>query len=132
YIDVLEHIEKDELELKRAVQKLKKTGILIVLAPAHQILFTPFDDAIGHFRRYNKNQLMKISPPEIRLLRVRYLDSAGCLASLSNKFMLKSGTPTRQQIIFWDKILVPFSRLLDPLFGYKIGKSIYMVWQKNQ
>ena len=131
YIDVLEHIEKEELEIQRAVQKLTKNGMIIVLAPAHQFLFTPFDQAIGHFRRYNKNHFRKISPPEIKLLRLRYLDSAGCLASLGNKFMLKSAAPSRKQIIFWDKILVPLSRLLDPLIGHKIGKSIYMVGQKN-
>ena len=131
YIDVLEHIAKDELEIQKAVQKLTKNGILIVLAPAHQFLFTSFDHTIGHYRRYSKHQLKQISPPQIRLLRVRYLDSAGCLASLGNKYMLKAGIPSRNQILFWDKILVPLSRLLDPLFGHKIGKSIYMVGQKN-
>lgn len=66
YIDVLEHIEKDELEIIKAAQKLKKGGCLIVLTPAHQYLYSPFDLAIGHFRRYHQNQLIALSPPDTK------------------------------------------------------------------
>ncbi len=57
YIDVLEHIEDDRAELARAAARLKPGGALIVLAPAHPFLFTPFDAAIGHFRRYTHASL---------------------------------------------------------------------------
>src|SRR5206468_4391930 len=52
YIDVLEHIEDDAGEMKRAAAHLRPGGRVIVLSPAHQWLFTAFDGAIGHFRRY--------------------------------------------------------------------------------
>src|SRR5579871_3500315 len=42
YIDVLEHIENDREELERASRLLRSGGTIIVLAPAHQWLFTPF------------------------------------------------------------------------------------------
>ena len=131
YIDVLEHIEKDELEIKKAAQKLKQNGCLIVLAPAHQCLYSTFDAKIGHFRRYHQKRLMGIGPAGTKLLRVRYLDSVGCLASLGNKGILRSGIPTRNQIIMWNRLMVPLSRIFDSAFGYKIGKSIYIVWQKT-
>jgi phospholipid N-methyltransferase len=131
YTDVLEHIENDGLEVKKASQKLEKEGVLIVLAPAHQWLFSPYDDKVGHFRRYNKNQLIKIRPPGARLLRLRYLDSIGILASLGNKVILRAGIPTRNQIIMWNRLMVPLSRIFDSAFGYTIGKSIYIVWQKT-
>src|SRR5450432_2619938 len=54
YIDVLEHIEDDRGELKLAAAHLRPGGRMIVLSPAHQWLFAPFDAAIGHFRRYNR------------------------------------------------------------------------------
>ena len=49
YIDVLEHIENDRAELENAASRLRARGRIIVLSPAHQRLFTPFDAAIGPF-----------------------------------------------------------------------------------
>ena len=54
YMDVLEHIEADGAELARAARHLKPDGILTILSPALPWLFTPFDTAIGHYRRYTK------------------------------------------------------------------------------
>ena len=131
YVDVLEHIEKDELEIKKAAQKLEDRGCLIVLAPAHQYLYSSFDAKIGHFRRYHQKRLIAISPSGTRLVKVRYLDSVGCLASLGIKVILRSGLPTKNQILMWDRLMVPLSRIFDSVFRYKIGKSIYIVWQKK-
>ena len=64
YIDVMEHIRDDRSEMKNAAQHLKKDGRLIVLSPAHQWLFTDFDLAIGHYRRYNKKRFYLL-PREI-------------------------------------------------------------------
>ncbi len=130
YIDVLEHIEEDASEITKASQRLKKWGHLVVLAPAHHWLFSAFDREIGHFRRYNHEHFKKITPSGTRLLRVRYLDSVGCLASLSNRFILRSSIPNKTQLKIWDLLMVPISRITDPILGYKIGKSIYVVWQK--
>jgi SAM-dependent methyltransferase len=132
YIDVLEHIENDALELNKAARKLKRKGHLIVLAPAHPYLFSPFDDQIGHFRRYRQQQLMAISPANTRIVKIRYLDSVGCLASLGNKLILKAGNPTNKQIMIWDRVMIPFSRFFDFIFCYRLGKSIFAVWQKSE
>ena len=131
YIDVLEHIENDELEIRKAVQKLSQKGCLIVLAPAHQYFYSSFDAKIGHFRRYQQKRLLSIPPADTKLLRIRYLDCVGCLASFANKLILRSGLPTQRQIATWDRVMVPLSRLFDPLFGHKIGKSIFVIWQKK-
>ena len=48
YIDVLEHIADDRAELRRVSARLRPGGRLIVLAPAHQFLFSAFDEAVGH------------------------------------------------------------------------------------
>jgi len=128
YIDVLEHIEHDRAELEAAFQRLRPGGHLSVLGPAHQGLFTPFDKAIGHYRRYSKTSLRDVGPARARLVRLAYLDSAGMLASLGNRLFLKQSSPTQQQILTWDRFLVPISRRLDPLFGFAVGKSVVAVW----
>jgi SAM-dependent methyltransferase len=130
YIDVLEHIEDDRAELLASARHLRPGGHLIVLGPAHNWLFSPFDRAIGHFRRYNKTMLVDAGPHELRLARAFYLDSVGMLASLANRALLKARYPTMAQIRFWDSNLVPASRVLDPLTANRLGKTVVAVWTR--
>ncbi len=130
YIDVLEHIEDDRAELERAAALLRPGGHVIILSPAHQNLYTPFDKAIGHFRRYNRSMLEALSPAGLRLERIWYLDCVGLFASLANRLFLQQSMPTREQLKFWDGFIIPTSRALDHVFFYSIGKSIVATWQK--
>jgi SAM-dependent methyltransferase len=131
YVDVLEHIADDREEMERAAGLLREEGRIIVLAPAHQFLYTPFDKSIGHFRRYDKTSLAACSPADCDLVRLLYLDSAGLLASISNRLLLSQSMPTTRQIMFWDRLLVPHSRYLDRLTLHKVGKSVVCIWQKK-
>jgi 2-polyprenyl-3-methyl-5-hydroxy-6-metoxy-1,4-benzoquinol methylase len=130
YIDVLEHIEDDRREMARAADRLKPGGALIVLAPAHPFLFTPFDRAIGHFRRYTRASLRAAAPEALQIEKIVYLDAAGMLASAGNRMLLRSAMPTERQILAWDRLLVPVSRLIDPVFAGRVGKSVLGIWRK--
>jgi 2-polyprenyl-3-methyl-5-hydroxy-6-metoxy-1,4-benzoquinol methylase len=90
YIDVLEHIEDDRVEARHAAGRLRSGGKLIVLAPAHQWLYSPFDEAIGHFRRYSRSSLAAAVPSELKLVELRYLDCVGLLASKAHRASAKS------------------------------------------
>ena len=131
YIDVLEHIEGDQNELKCAANHLAPNGRLIVLAPAHNYLFSEFDRAIGHFRRYSRQMLLDAAPSELTVERACYLDSVGMCASLANRWVLRKGQPTLRNIRFWDSYLVRASRLVDPILRYSLGKSVLAVWRKR-
>ena len=128
YIDVLEHISDDAAEVKNALRFLRPGGRLIVLSPAHQFLFSPFDASIGHYRRYSRRTLGAVVPAKVLVLR--YVDSVGMLLSLANRVLLQQRMPTLKQIQFWDKKIIPLSRILDPLMGHRVGKSILGVWEK--
>jgi SAM-dependent methyltransferase len=130
YIDVLEHIDNDREELNQAASQLRPGGHLIVLSPAHQCLFSPFDAAIGHYRRYNRRMLRMISPAGLRLERMRYLDCVGLILSAANMLLLRQSMPTKAQLRFWDHWIVPISRVLDQLFLYSVGKTIIAVWRR--
>ncbi|MBK9636624.1 MAG: class I SAM-dependent methyltransferase [Bacteroidetes bacterium] len=131
YIDVIEHIENDILEIDRASTLLKPGGHLIILVPAHQYLFSPFDKAIGHYRRYNKARLQKVIPASLQKRKIFYLDCLGFFASLTNKWFLKKEYPTLKDVKFWDRLIVPVSKIIDPIIGYSTGKSLIGVWQKK-
>ena len=128
YIDVLEHIERDADELEKAATFLRPRGNIVVLSPAHQQLFSEFDESIGHFRRYNKESLLNITPDGLMCTKMIYLDSVGMFASISNRFLLRSEMPTIGQIKLWDSFMVPISTYLDPVLFHSIGKSIFSVW----
>ena len=130
YIDVLEHLEDDRAEMRQACEHLASGGHVAVLAPAHNYLFTEFDRAIGHHRRYNKRTLRASAPSALRLRQLRYLDSVGMLASLANRLLLRQSMPTVAQIAFWNRVMVPCSTVMDVLTGYSLGKSVLGIWEK--
>jgi len=129
YIDVLEHIADDRAELAAAAAHLVRDGKIVVLAPAHPWLFSPFDAAIGHHRRYTKQTLRAAAPAELGCERLRYLDCAGVLASAANRLMMRSELPTPAQLRLWDRALIPVSRFVDSIAGYAIGKSLLGVFR---
>ena len=129
YIDVLEHIESDAHELAGAAQRLERGGALIVVAPAHGWLYSPFDAAIGHHRRYTKRSLTEAVPTWLEPVTLVYLDSAGLLASAANRALLRRKLPTARQIATWDGLMIPVSRWLDPWLRFGVGKSVLGIWR---
>lgn len=130
YVDVLEHIQDDKAEMKRAFDLLCPGGHLIILSPAHNFLFSSFDKEIGHFRRYTASTLRQVIPEELELMELQYLDSIGLFALLAYKFFWNRPYPSRKQIDIWDRYIIPVSKRTDRIFFNAFGKSILGVWQK--
>jgi len=131
YIDVLEHIDDDLGEMRAAAAHLMPKGKIVVLSPAQPWLFTEFDRALGHYRRYTSGSLRACTPAGATLVEIYALDSCGLLTSVANKLVLHQSMPSPKQIAFWDNCLVPVSRWTDPLIGFSLGKSLIGVWQKS-
>jgi len=51
--EVLEHIEDDAAAVKEWSSRLRAPGWLLLSVPAHQDRYGPFDEMVGHFRRYD-------------------------------------------------------------------------------
>jgi SAM-dependent methyltransferase len=132
YVDVLEHIEDDRAELLRAAELLRGGGRIIVLSPAHQWLYSPFDRALGHCRRYTRSTLARVAPASLRRRRLIYLDSAGLFASAANRLFLRQSMPSARQVALWNDVLIPASMVLDPLTLFGVGKSVLGVWSRDQ
>nr|MBP7409616.1 hypothetical protein [Flavobacteriales bacterium] len=127
YADVIEHIEDSKAELQRAQEMLAPGGHLLILVPAFQFLYSEFDKAIGHHRRYDKQLMQQELPSGMEILTLRYLDSMGLLLSLGNKWFLKQREPSTGQIRFWDRNVVPVSRITDTVFMHAFGRSLLCV-----
>ena len=130
YTDVLEHIKNDSSELNRAKLHLNKGGHLIIIVPAYNFLFSPFDKAIGHYRRYNKKMLKNSVPNDLTRIELFYLDSLGACASLLNKYILKQSYPSKSQILKWDKLIIPTSKIIDKIIFRSFGKTLIGIWKK--
>jgi SAM-dependent methyltransferase len=130
YIDVMEHLADHDREAALAAQHLAPGGSLVVLSPAHQFLYSPFDKAVGHCRRYSRSSLAAIAPPSLDQVMLIYLDSVGMLLSLGNRFILRSAQPNEASLRFWNDWIIPLSRRLDGIFGYGLGKSVLGIWRK--
>jgi hypothetical protein len=56
-LDVLEHQEDDALFIEELVGKMAPGSLLLLTVPALPKLWSPWDEALGHYRRYTKPSL---------------------------------------------------------------------------
>lgn len=57
FLNVLEHIEDDRAVLRNLAATVPASCRIVVLVPFGMKLFSEFDRALGHFRRYEKGEL---------------------------------------------------------------------------
>jgi SAM-dependent methyltransferase len=130
YINVLEHIKEEYQELAFARATLKNDGYICIFVPALTWLYSNFDASIGHFRRYNKSQLMKLmNDTGFEVVRLLYLDFVGIIPWYI-LFVLLRKEPHGKLVSQYDKIVVPIMRTIGSLFNIPIGKNLLLVGRK--
>ncbi len=130
YLHVLEHIKNDQNEINEASKRLNKNGVLIIMVPAHQKMYSNLDRAVGHFRRYETDFFNK-KFEFLELSSIKFLDSMGYFLYYLNKFFFKKEVyPSKLKIFIWDKIFTPLSIVADFVLRYKFGKCILAIYKK--
>jgi SAM-dependent methyltransferase len=94
--DVIEHIEQEADFLQAVLFHLKKGGLLAVNVPALQLLYSNYDRAAGHVRRYSIKQL----------------------EALGDKLGLQSFTST-----YWGMPLLPLLAVRKALLAFRSGEQ---------
>ena len=132
--NVLEHIEDDRAVLRQLHQKLKPRGRLLMYVPAFQVLYSSMDRKVGHLRRYMRGELSgKVRQAGFMVQSNRYVDSLGFPVALLYKAIgSDSGTIDRRSLILYDRLVFPVSLVLDYLFGYVLGKNVYLIAEKPE
>ena len=59
-LEVLEHIENDKKIILRWREYLSEDSKIIISVPAHKRKWTKHDNLAGHFKRYEKHELMEL------------------------------------------------------------------------
>ena len=135
--NVLEHIKDDVKSLKQLESKLIKNGTLVLYLPAFQMLYSDLDRSVGHFRRYSKKRILKITHETgFRIDKMFYVDSVGFFCSFIIQFLgwnTEFGIGSKRSLKLYDKFIFPVSRFLDSLgFKYILGKNIFVSLKKSQ
>ena len=132
YMDVLEHIEDDKNEINRALEQLKPGGNIIFFVPAYQFLYSDFDKAIGHVKRYSKHFFLTFKEDKrISIIELKYFDSIGFFMAVLNKLFNKDKKETiGLGVKIWNKLIF-LSKIMDLIFLNKFGKSLFCIMKKN-
>ena len=64
-LDVLEHVEDDRLAVREMARVLKPGGVAIVTVPAMPALWSDWDEALHHYRRYRHEGLLELFDPTV-------------------------------------------------------------------
>jgi ubiquinone/menaquinone biosynthesis C-methylase UbiE len=76
-MDVLEHLDDDFGALREMVRLARVGGLVVLTVPALMSLWSDWDVALHHRRRYNRRELRRlVDLPEVEVLRCSYYNMA--------------------------------------------------------
>jgi SAM-dependent methyltransferase len=126
-LNVIEHIELDEIAIMNCRRMLKSGGRLIILVPAFQSLYNSLDHELGHHRRYSKDQLYKLlSINNFKVSKIKYFNCPAIFGWWFFGTLLKRKIVTEPQMNLYNKV-TPVLRLLDWPLNHLLGLSIIAV-----
>lgn len=130
-LNVVEHIKDDKLAIANCKKLLAPGGRLTILVPAYQSLYNHFDEALEHYRRYNKTSLSALfTAAGLQITRKRYFNSAGIMGwFVSGKLQKNKIIPGGQMKLY--NTLVPVFRLMDKILLNRIGLSVIVSGTKD-
>lgn len=131
-INVLEHIKDDELALKNIGKLLVPGGKIVLLVPAKKFAYTTLDKNLGHYRRYEKEELKeKLTVQNFIIEEIEYFNIVGLLSwVIRNKIDNSHNQLKPNHVKFFDSI-VPFLRNIEPKSGLPLGISLIVVASKK-
>jgi SAM-dependent methyltransferase len=131
YVNVMEHIADDERELTAIHQTLAPGGRVFIFVPALRWLYGSFDKLIQHHRRYTKSELeSKCEAAGFHILKSHYLDAAGVLPWWVRYRLLKSPAMEAGAVELYDRMFVPFIRVMENTFRPPLGKNLILIAEK--
>ncbi len=135
--NVIEHIENDAAAIGNMCDIVTPTrGRIILIVPAHAVLFGSLDRAAGHYRRYSRAGLSSlIRNAGLEIIEARYVNLLGAFAWYVNGSILKTSnlnaSSVNIQARLFDRFAVPVLRRSESVFSPPFGQSLLMVGQAS-
>ncbi|MBA3723790.1 MAG: class I SAM-dependent methyltransferase [Candidatus Levybacteria bacterium] len=130
-INVLEHIKDDKKALKNIHEMLKKEGKLMLLVPAKKKAFTRLDKELGHYRRYEKEELTHaLKKSGFAIETMYFFNIVGLLSwTVRDKVSRNKSALKPYQVRIFDSI-VPVLRFIESFIKIPVGISLIVVARK--
>jgi SAM-dependent methyltransferase len=130
-LNVLEHIPDDHQALGDIYESLAPGGKMVLWVPAFESLYGKFDQRIGHYRRYHRNELLAlVHKVGFQQVTARYTNMPGFVAWWLVVRVL-GRAPTGRLAAFHDRFLIPVIRRVERLVRPPVGQSLLVVAQRS-
>jgi SAM-dependent methyltransferase len=124
--NVLEHIADDDEALRALRRLLRPGGRLLLLVPAHPVLFGETDRTVLHERRYAKRPLRRqLQAAGFAVDELRHVNPVGALGWLVSSRLLRRREVPAGPLRLYDHV-VPVLRALDRV-PFPFGLSLWAV-----
>lgn len=129
YLNVLEHIDDDEEEVRLAAKALRPGGALLVFGPALEGLYSQLDHKAGHYRRYSLDRLRTLANHAgLRVASLHYFDLLGVLPYLVVYRWLRRTNISSSSLWGYDRVIVPLSRSIQRILRHPpAGKNAILI-----
>lgn len=129
---VLEHIEDAKGFLVTMQRVLKREGKVLVFVPANPWSYGPFDEAVGHFRRYTRGSLRElVEGTGFVIVDCKYINLLGNVFYTVSQRLLKSKDANPLYIRFFDGLVIPLAMCLEGLYSPPFGQNLFAVLEKD-
>jgi len=123
-LNVVEHIEDDLVALRNLCSTLRPGGRAVVLVPQGQEIYGTLDEALGHFRRYSREELQaKMEQCGFRVERLLEFNRISRPGWYVTGRILKRSTLSARQLWLFDR-LVWLWRRIDGYLPWKATSII--------
>ena len=135
-VHVMEHIEDDRAFVGQQLELLRPGGMLIILVPALQFLYSELDKNIGHFRRYSKSSIRSLfNGTPGRVEKLFYSNFIGVLGSLYfsklKKIQYQTDETQRQRFFklyqIFSQYFVPGIQMVEKVIPVPIGLNLTVI-----
>src|ERR1700687_4293936 len=120
-LDIIEHVDDDDLALAELTRVAAPGGVLVLSTPLHPSRWTAFDEFVGHRRRYEPERL-----------RAK-LAARGLIVEQSAVYGMQPRSPVplalgiwfltrrRAQAVWWYNVIVPFAVRFQKRLALRAG-----------
>ena len=129
-INVIEHINDDNLAIRNCYKLIRKGGNLIIMVPSYQVLYNDFDKSLGHYKRYTIKSISSILlNHNFCIIHKQYFNFIGLIGWFISGSIQKNKSIPKKQMRLYNRF-VPVFKLVDKLIFKSWGLSSIVVGEK--
>jgi SAM-dependent methyltransferase len=130
-LNTLEHIKEEEKVLTNFHAVLKEGGKVIIQVPAYPWLYSSIDKAVGHYRRYQTNELKKkLQKAGFKVIQCKSFNFFGIFGWILNGKILRRPYLSTSLLSLFN-FLLPIINFFEQKLTPSYGLSLIVVAKKE-